>query len=71
MKITWVFFSAFVICIYKYEGQYESNAFSFFLRKCKCSNSEIYLDDSFIFCNYEAIFPQRLYHFQQTFGNID
>jgi hypothetical protein len=28
-----------------------------FLRKCNCDNSEIYMDDSYLFCNYEASFP--------------
>jgi hypothetical protein len=43
----------------------------FFVRKCNCSNSEICMDDSYIFCNYEAIFPQSLYHFHNTFANIE
>jgi hypothetical protein len=38
-----------------YEELYENNA-SNFLRKCNFNNSEIYMDDSYIFCNYEAIF---------------
>jgi hypothetical protein len=52
------------------EGQYKSNASNFFLRKCNCSNSEIYMDGSYIFCNYEAVFPQFLHHFQHTFASI-
>jgi hypothetical protein len=44
----------------KYEEWYKRNAFNFFLRKCNCSSSEIYMDDSYIFCNYEAIFQHTL-----------
>jgi hypothetical protein len=54
-----------------YEGQYESNASNFFFRKCFCSNIKIYMDDSYIFCNYDAIFPQSLCHFQLTFANVE
>jgi hypothetical protein len=28
----------------------------FFLTKGNCNNNEIYIDDSYIFCNYEAFF---------------
>jgi hypothetical protein len=29
------------------------------------------MEDSYIFCNYEAIFPQSLRHFQHTSANIE
>jgi hypothetical protein len=35
------------------------------------NDSEIYMDDSYISCNYEAIFSQSLCHFQHTFANIE
>jgi hypothetical protein len=35
------------------------------------NNSEIYLDDSCIFRNYEVIFPQSLRHIQHSFANVD
>jgi hypothetical protein len=41
-----------------------------FLRQCNCDNNEINTDDSYIFCNYDAIFPQSLRHFQHTFVNV-
>jgi bisphosphoglycerate-independent phosphoglycerate mutase (AlkP superfamily) len=54
-----------------YEGQYESKASNFFLIKWNCNNNAIYKDDSHIFCNYEAIFPQRSRHFQHAFANAE
>jgi hypothetical protein len=36
----------------------------FFLRKCNCNNSDIYMDDSYIICNYEAIFIRYLHNFK-------
>jgi hypothetical protein len=54
-----------------YEGQYKSKVQVFFLRKCSYNNIEIYMDHSYIFCNYEAIFPQSCHHFQNTFANND
>jgi hypothetical protein len=38
-----------------------------FLRKCNSSNNEIYMDESYIFCSYEAIFTVSiiLTHFCQ------
>jgi hypothetical protein len=54
-----------------YERQCESNASNFFLRKRNCNNNEIYMDNSYIFCNYEAIFPQNLCHFQHSFANTE
>jgi hypothetical protein len=29
------------------------------------------MDDSYIFCNYEVIFPQRLRHIQHTVANAE
>jgi hypothetical protein len=49
---------------------YKSNG-AFFLRKCNCNNNKIYMDDSYIFLNYEAIFPQSHNHFQHTFANAE
>jgi hypothetical protein len=40
----------------RYKRQYESNVSNFFPRKFTCNNNKIYMDDSHIFCNYEAIF---------------
>jgi hypothetical protein len=39
-----------------------------FLGKWYCKNNEIYMGNLHIFCNYEAIFPQSLCNFQQTFA---
>jgi hypothetical protein len=41
-----------------------------FLTKCNCNNNEIYMDDSYIFCNHETIFPQSLHHFQHTLATL-
>jgi hypothetical protein len=43
----------------------------FFLRNCNCSSTEIYVDNSYIFCNYEAVFPQSLHHIQHIFANVE
>jgi hypothetical protein len=29
------------------------------------------MDDSYIFCKYEAVFPQSLRRFQHTFANVE
>jgi hypothetical protein len=43
-----------------------------FPRKYNCNNNESYKDDdSRIFRNYEAIFPQILRHFQHTFADVE
>jgi hypothetical protein len=34
------------------------------------NNNEIYVDDSYIVCNYGANFPQSLGHFQHTSANV-
>jgi hypothetical protein len=54
----------------KYEGWYESNASNFCLIKCNGNNIEIPVDDSYIFCNYEATFLQSLHYFQHTFASV-
>jgi hypothetical protein len=51
------------------EGRHESNASNFFLIKSNFNNNEIYMDDSYIFCNYDTVFPQSLRRFQQTLAN--
>jgi hypothetical protein len=43
----------------------------FYIRKCNFTNNEIYMKDSYIFCNYEGIFPQSLHSFQHTFANTE
>jgi hypothetical protein len=53
-----------------YDGWYKSCASNFFLRKCNFNNNEIYLDDSYIFCNYEALLSQIFHNFQHTFASI-
>jgi hypothetical protein len=68
--VNWVITTVNIWYLKLNEGRYESNdsnPFSF--RKCNRKSSEIYMDDSYIFCIYEAIFPRRLYHFQHTFAN--
>jgi hypothetical protein len=51
-----------------YKGRrYESNSSTFFLRKCNCNNDNICMDDSYIFCNYDAVFPHTFPH---TFTNV-
>jgi hypothetical protein len=42
-----------------------------FLRKCDCDNNEIFMGDSYIFCNYKANFPLSLHHFQYTLPNVE
>jgi hypothetical protein len=42
----------------------------FFFRKHNFSNNEIYMDDSYIICNYDAIFSHSLCHFQYTFASV-
>jgi hypothetical protein len=54
-----------------FEGWHKGNASGFFLRRCNCNDSEIYVDDSYNFCNYEATFPQSLCHFQHTYDNSE
>jgi hypothetical protein len=54
-----------------YEARYESKASDFFSEKCSCNNNEFYMDDSYIFCNYDTIFPQSLSYFQYTFANVE
>jgi hypothetical protein len=56
--------SVFVMCFdfLLHCGQYTRGSAKvmppvFLLRKFNCNNNEIYVDDSYIFCNYEAIFP--------------
>jgi hypothetical protein len=39
-------------------------------RKRNCNN-EIYTNDSYIFCNYEAIFQQGLRRFQRAFAKAE
>jgi hypothetical protein len=43
----------------------------FFIKIRNCNNSEFYMDGSYIFCNYEAVFPQSLRHFQHTVANTE
>jgi hypothetical protein len=59
----------FRYCTYTKDGTKEIPPF--FLRKCFCNNSEIYVYDSDILFNYEAIFPKIISHFQNTFANVD
>jgi hypothetical protein len=40
-----------------------------FFQKCNCNYKDIYMDNSYIFCNYGAIFPQSLCHFQHISAN--
>jgi hypothetical protein len=42
-----------------------------FPTKCNCNNNEIYTDNSYIFCDYKTIFPQRLHHFQRMSANAE
>jgi hypothetical protein len=43
----------------------------FFLRKYYCNNNEIYVDESYNFCSYVAIFPQSLLNLQHTFASVE
>jgi hypothetical protein len=54
-----------------YEGWYEDKASNLFLRKHNCSNNELYVVYSYISCNYEAIFPQSLHHFEPDFASVE
>jgi hypothetical protein len=42
----------------------------FFSQKHNCNKNEIYMDDSYVICNYEAIFLLSV-HFQHTFTNVE
>jgi hypothetical protein len=53
-----------------YEGWYESNTSNFFSENIIAINNEIHVDDSYIFYDYEAIFPQSLNHFQHTLPKL-
>jgi hypothetical protein len=55
-----------------YKEWYKSNAFNFFSENLIAVMVEFtWMDDSYIFCNYESVFPQSLHHFQHTCTNVE
>jgi hypothetical protein len=40
------------------------------LRKHNCNINKFYMDDSYIFCNYEAIFTQSIRHFNTLLSAV-
>jgi hypothetical protein len=40
------------------------------IRKYNCNYSDLYKNDSYIFCKYETIFPQSLCYLQHNFENV-